>query len=198
MIILPKNDQDIDGIISFLFWHGSSLSRYIETYETSVYDQYWNYSSVIVDQLNAENKTNANWCSKNQAGSFVQVSFKKHYIRPYSYAFRSRTLKHWDMPTDWIAYGSIDNKTWSQIDNITNEKRIFELNSTANFKPKVNGIYKHFKFLLTKNSNSIYVFCLNRLDIFGEIYNERSTNNCNKQKYGISRMNLFFMIQLRN
>ena len=89
--ILPKYDTDIKGIIAYLFNRGKSISNYVETYGTEKYNGGWSDTNIVVDQLNTENGTKGNWCSIKKEGSFVQISFKKHFIKPYSYAFRSRT-----------------------------------------------------------------------------------------------------------
>ena len=132
----------------------------------------WGPASTVLN-YSTTNKCKDQFVTMGDAETaFLQINFKFSPIYLTSYTIRTRTCPDQEaMPESWIVQGSYDNKTWFDMDEVSNSDKLLTLEAFDTFHCKNPALVKHVRIKLTEaNWHSQYRFHISRVDFFGEMY----------------------------
>ena len=140
--------------------------------------------------LNWENRDNQRyWSSLGEKDHWITLILLKGFVSITHYSLQTTTDNDGSLsaPKEWYVYGSLDNKTYREIDY----KNTDETNtspSTFNYQTK-RGVFKYFKFLQKQNhcKRADYKgsFVVKRIELFG-IYHETLFMSAKKKIHNLS------------
>jgi hypothetical protein len=98
---------------------------------------------------------------------WVCWDFQERRVRPTHYALRSANLNY---PRSWVLEGSLDRKTWTELDRQTDNSHLTTYFVVATFPISVQGEYRYIRLKLTAanhSGNNCLHFC--GLELFGSL-----------------------------
>lgn len=160
MLILPKNDSDINGIIHKI--------RNINV--TCVAKSYQQLSSVCWNAINISH--DYHFCSGSGSSQWYQFTFPNTLIRATHYSIQSptKTNSGWYMPKSWEFFGIKADGTTVSIDDVE-ESKLNEDKKIVVYKTNKVGVFTGFKLQMRgyNYQGSLYDLRLYKIDVFGTI-----------------------------
>ena len=195
-IKLPSNNADLNGILYNLYYQNpTNYFSLVSIDGSKVNDDGWSEKEVLINPSITGTSIKDAWCSFNEPYANISIHFSKHFLTLTNYTLKTRTTTANDFPTGWILYGSLDNKTWTMIDEKADVKELNQLNLAKTYSVKQIGTYKHFRFIQTSNSDNRYVFGLSKVEFFGKFTEKyRIHQTCEKRRNEMIKLNLFLVI----
>ena len=174
----PKNEQDINGILKYLYdlhkdVYDKDLTAFQEVCNVEGTPGYGNWGDpwVTANPYYIGENISKSWSSIVQPYIFISYQLVNYYLKITHYAIRSRSVESKDMPKGWILFGSNDNKTWDVVDEEQNRNELLEINKIHTYNVSRQGIYKYFKLIVTENKRAANVLSFGKIDFFGKLYN---------------------------
>ena len=174
--ILPLNEFDSIGIFHYFSINKRSIFDYVQADASSTHEDTdmmgdqnnWSKPHTIIDFKNELKIENDNWCSDNFEKSNFTLSLLRNKVYFTNYSILSRTKIDLHHPTNWIVEGSLDNKTFTQIDEQNNIQDLKGLSKIRTFQVKEPRYVQYIKFTHygTSSTGERY-FSFHKIDIFG-------------------------------
>ena len=162
----------MDGIITYINKnYPTDWNKYIEIIPSSIVNAHHrNGANPLVNRSIQEGDEDVSqtWCSYNDTLPYLILNIKQYYISPTFYSFQARYMRDNIYPQSWYVQGSVDDSKWI---NISEEFGSHPMNcfETKTFSVQRFGVFKSIKFVQISNTNNTNRFCLQQLEIFGEL-----------------------------
>ena len=190
-VINPIVDPNFTGVIThYNEKYPTTWDKYIkiEPSSTTLSNRRYGAEALINRSFTEiSNKIVNSWCSEQEDFPYFILSFPLNYISSTFYSFKARDYTNYPYyPESWYIQGSNDKKSWM---NISEEyHNTMENNQSITYSFQKLGIWKHFKFIQINGTNS-NMFCLQQIEIFGEILNHNPFQ-CERKELMISRQQI--------
>jgi hypothetical protein len=163
-----RDDSPLDGIISYLTKkHGGHvLDRFIVsiTASSSENPQSWPLRNVA----DFDNQTM--FATQNVPNSWICYDFKTNRIKPTHYSIRSRRDGDCYHLRSWILEGSLDSKTWIELDRQENNTKLNGQGGISTFViPRSSKVRLIRLRHIGKNSTGNDYLIVNAIEIFGDL-----------------------------
>jgi hypothetical protein len=199
MFMFDPTDDPLSGVFSYIVSKESNWKDIIETTASSNSEISWHTVSKpsnvysFTTELRGGPQNIKYSLGKSLALNITSYTMRNSANPPNGIAH----LKSWDF------LGSVDNRGWMVLDRNVNSSLMNGNYIVKNIKVQTSGIFRYFKLVQTgPGFTSEFGFYLNKIELFGTLYNHYSFNTCNQQnKYkkiwmnrvnGICLFSIFF------
>jgi hypothetical protein len=163
-----RDGSPLDGIISYLTKkHGGHvLDRGIVSITASSSQ---NPQSYPLRNL-ADFENQSMFYTQNLPNSWICYDFVKNHIKPTHYSIRSRRDADCDHLRSWILEGSLDAKTWIELDRQENNTKLNGRGGISTFViPRSSEVRLIRLRQVGKNSTESDFLIVNAIEIFGDL-----------------------------
>ena len=193
-VFSPKvNANNFEGIITYINKnYPKEWDKYIKIEPSSTAkDDIREGALSIVNRTskNDSDKHKQNWCSSNETLPYFILSIKSFFISPIFYSFQSRDYPDNYYPKSWFVQGSINKRNWINISEELGQNQMKQ-DQTATFSFQKYGIFKYIKFNQISDVSTKNYFCLQQIEIFGELL-KRIPSNCAFNIFNFPQLLLF-------
>lgn len=168
----PNDNSQFCGIINHLCKQTNNTENVINITATSPCYEGEMYEPKTV--INYDNKENF-YISTNEENSFLCIDLKDHRIILTDYTIRSHSFgSKYANPRNWKIMGSIDQKTWEVLDNITDNSSLDGSYSVNTFHIDSKNIEnKKFRFIQIQATGNNWQgdlrLCFNAIEFYGTL-----------------------------
>ena len=193
---VPFIGQNFDGINTLLFVKKrfNLLNNVIAEGEKYMY--YFGEPILAIDPTNEGKVYENDWvCPNDESLSKITISYNYFALNLTNYTIRTRmSPDDVNFPLGWKLEGSVDRISWTKLHSISDTNDLRSIGAYHTYECINSGYFSSFRLTMTQlNSNSSWLFHMNRVEFFGTIISTKNpfiqhTIKCMKE---ISIFNLF-------